>query len=386
MAWNNPAALLVAGLLGLTPAPALAADFYFEFFNSSTSQTQSSYPFGVPLEIIVASKTQDVTKLLPIAIVIRADNNRYRNAIPNNPEQFCRGPDGCSIPGPDIKSADYLEVLAINSAGETLASYTKGTPPPAEEGSPTPAPTPIPTTVIEQTSPIPTPDKLVSPPPPPPANLPIANAVALGAGAAVVVFGGIWLGQRALHSKNSPPPKPCQGSQTVIGTGSIAFNAPWRDEFDQDHVITGLDDLATAFIEAYKTAHAHAIAQDRARADAMAKCNEICEQCGGCSPGFYCGGEVGSGKFPEPINKFDPKNPPASVKRVKQEPTIGPAPVRGGTIQPDKPGGYRFLYTISGEFNCACLCQPGFWERLKREWGKLGSGGGHTGPTRPPVH
>lgn len=139
--WVTLAAIALT--LAALPSPALAADFYFEFYNGSTNKIESTYPLGVAVEIIVASKTQDVTKLLPIAIVIRADEDRYKNAIPNNPEQFCRGPDGCSIPGPNIPQAKYLEISALTGSSEVLTTYTKGTPPPAAALEVNPSPTTV---------------------------------------------------------------------------------------------------------------------------------------------------------------------------------------------------------------------------------------------------
>ena len=145
-------AVILSIACGFFASSALAADFYFEFYNGGTNKTESTYPLGVPVEIIVASQTQDVTKRLPIGIVIRADSDRYKNAIPNNAEQFCRGPDGCSIPGPNIPKANYLEISAITENGQVLATYTKGTPPAEPAMVPVTTPTTTARTILLPTT------------------------------------------------------------------------------------------------------------------------------------------------------------------------------------------------------------------------------------------
>ncbi|TSC64620.1 MAG: hypothetical protein G01um1014106_45 [Parcubacteria group bacterium Gr01-1014_106] len=143
------AVLWAAATILLLPHIAASAAFEFEFLNAEKNyQRQETFPFGVPNEIVVASQTTDVRTLLPIAIVMRVGTNRYRNAIPNTPEQTCRGADGCSIPGPVIPQPPpntFVEVNAIDKNGRVLVTHTEGKKPPSSVVPSGPEPTaPVP--------------------------------------------------------------------------------------------------------------------------------------------------------------------------------------------------------------------------------------------------
>src|SRR3989338_11508487 len=67
--------------------------------------------------------------------------------IPENPQQCCRGPTGCSREGPVIPQSEggFVEITAIDKDGNTIARYQTGTPPETPSPSPTPALSPSPT-------------------------------------------------------------------------------------------------------------------------------------------------------------------------------------------------------------------------------------------------
>ena len=120
----------------------------FEFVNLQSNQQEEFFPVNTRNEIIVASDDVDIRTLLPIQLKIRYDTNGLETTIPANPQQFCRGPTGCSREGPIISEPEggYLEITAIDKDGNIIAHYQTGTPPPEKQSpSSTPALAPSPT-------------------------------------------------------------------------------------------------------------------------------------------------------------------------------------------------------------------------------------------------
>ena len=109
------------------------AAFSFEFYNFQTNNYVTTFPFGHNNEVIVASKTQDVRNQLPISLSLKiAGNEKWSSTIANDPTQNCRDATGCSTRGPTISDpgADsYVELSAKGKDGQSLATYTSGTPP-----------------------------------------------------------------------------------------------------------------------------------------------------------------------------------------------------------------------------------------------------------------
>lgn len=134
--------ILLILILPLLNSPLVhAASFNFEFYNTSTNKIEKSPPFGVNYELIVASQTQDVRKSLPIEIKVRVGTKQYTNTIPASPEQFCRGADGCSLPGPKISEESRnlpIEIWA-NSGGKLLAYFGQNVPVPTQQLATPPA-------------------------------------------------------------------------------------------------------------------------------------------------------------------------------------------------------------------------------------------------------
>lgn len=230
--------LWAAAVLFLVPNLVASAALEFEFLNAAKNyQRQETFPFGVPNEIVVASETTDVRTLLPIAIVIRVGNNRYRNAIPNTPQQSCRGPDGCSIPGPVIAKPPantYVEVTAIDTNGRTLVTHTEG-----ERPSPVPSPTAAarvaPSPAPAASSPTAVPQASLVPPTSPPAAMPVPLPdAAVDSGdsatdpgralivviAAIVLIGAVAAGGFLLAGRAAPAIEqdPCEALRRMLGT------------------------------------------------------------------------------------------------------------------------------------------------------------------------
>ncbi len=124
--------LVVLGVVGLSQATAHAqAAYNFEFLDPQNNrQPLPAYPQGKPAEIVVASQNTDVRNLLPITLVITVNGKVHAHGtIPNNPQTYCRGPDGCSIRGPNIPSLsqnDSFILTAKDKDGNLLATYTQG--------------------------------------------------------------------------------------------------------------------------------------------------------------------------------------------------------------------------------------------------------------------
>ncbi len=129
--------LTVLGMVGLAQASAQAqtnagqSNYNFEFLDPQNNrQPLPAYPPGKQAEIVVASKSVDVRKLLPISLVVTVNGKTYAHGtIPNNPQSYCRGPDGCSIRGPNIPSLsqnDSFVLTATDKDGNVLATYTQG--------------------------------------------------------------------------------------------------------------------------------------------------------------------------------------------------------------------------------------------------------------------
>ena len=119
----------------------------FEFINLQNNQQEETFPPNTPNEIIVASDDVDIRTLLPIQLKIQFDTKSLEMTIPENPQQFCRGPTGCSKEGPIIPQSEggFVEITAYDKDGNTLAHYQTGTPPETPSPSPTPVPSPSPT-------------------------------------------------------------------------------------------------------------------------------------------------------------------------------------------------------------------------------------------------
>src|SRR3990167_990550 len=113
----------------------------FEFINLQNNQQEETFPLNTPNEIIVASDDVDIRTLLPIQLKIQFDTKSLEMTIPENPQQFCRGPTGCSREGPIIPQSEggFVEITAFDKEGNTIATYQTGTPPETPSPSPTPA-------------------------------------------------------------------------------------------------------------------------------------------------------------------------------------------------------------------------------------------------------
>ncbi|MBI2564943.1 hypothetical protein HYV79_03050 [Candidatus Woesearchaeota archaeon] len=89
-------------------------------------------PTGAQAHLIVASEIIDVTKQLPIDIkLFVADKETWASTIKEPAEENCRGPDGCSIDGPYVKSEweqKRLKLIALNEKKELLAIWSKNYP------------------------------------------------------------------------------------------------------------------------------------------------------------------------------------------------------------------------------------------------------------------
>lgn len=118
-------------IIFITPIISYAADFEIEILNTDNGKIVSSYPYGAHTELIVASKSEDVRKSLPIILKVRVGDKLFTNNIPNDPQKVCRGADGCSIPGPLVKEESKgqpLEILATGSNGKKLAYFEENIP------------------------------------------------------------------------------------------------------------------------------------------------------------------------------------------------------------------------------------------------------------------
>ncbi|HLD60489.1 MAG TPA: hypothetical protein VI912_05805, partial [Candidatus Bilamarchaeaceae archaeon] len=100
----------------------------FEFLDINNDYQQvSSLPYGHNIHIVVASNSIDMTQRLPIAITFLIDGEEFSSyIIPNNPEYYCRGPDGCSINGPLIQegwSTKSVSIIAVDKNNTILVRY-----------------------------------------------------------------------------------------------------------------------------------------------------------------------------------------------------------------------------------------------------------------------
>ena len=100
----------------------------FEFLDINNDYAQvSSLPYGHNIHIVVASNSIDMTQRLPIAITFLIDGEEFSSyIIPNNPEYYCRGPDGCSINGPLIQegwSTKSVSIIAVDKNNTILVRY-----------------------------------------------------------------------------------------------------------------------------------------------------------------------------------------------------------------------------------------------------------------------
>ncbi len=100
----------------------------FEFLDINNDYQQvSSLPYGHNIHIVVASNSIDMTQRLPIAITFLIDGEEFSSyIIPNNPEYYCRGPDGCSINGPLIQegwNTKSVIIIAVDKNNTILVRY-----------------------------------------------------------------------------------------------------------------------------------------------------------------------------------------------------------------------------------------------------------------------
>lgn len=148
-------ALVMLVLLAFGQAPSSAQLSYdFEFFDFQINNTVTAFPFGHANEVIVASQTQDVRHQLPISLSLKIDAVQgWTTTIADNPTQTCRGATGCSTRGPVISdpgTSSYVELTAKGKNGQTLATYTSGTPPSTTTSGTSPSSTSRPTTTSQQ--------------------------------------------------------------------------------------------------------------------------------------------------------------------------------------------------------------------------------------------
>lgn len=97
----------------------------FEYLNADKNyQREATFPFDTNNEIVVASKSVDVRTLLPIEVSVGVVGaKKYTNTIPNDPIKYCRGADGCSIPGPKLakpSSGSQVVITAKDKNGQLL--------------------------------------------------------------------------------------------------------------------------------------------------------------------------------------------------------------------------------------------------------------------------
>jgi hypothetical protein len=139
-------------VVGLRPAAAQPAGGYsFEFLDFQTRQITKSFPFRRPTEIILASQTEDVRRLLPITFTILIDGKAVFEQRATDPVKSCRGPTGCSVTGPSLQDPgpnSRVEIVARSESGTTVR-FTRE--PVAAQPSPSPTPTRV--TTREKTPP-----------------------------------------------------------------------------------------------------------------------------------------------------------------------------------------------------------------------------------------
>lgn len=97
----------------------------FEYLNADKNyQRETTFPFDTNNEIVVASKSVDIRTLLPIEVSVGVVGaKKYTNTIPNDPIKYCRGADGCSIPGPKLakpNSGSQVVVTAKDKSGQLI--------------------------------------------------------------------------------------------------------------------------------------------------------------------------------------------------------------------------------------------------------------------------
>lgn len=133
-------AVLFILMFGQT-SQAAESSYSFEFYDFQSRNYTTSFPFGRTNEVIVASQTQDVRNQLPISLSLKIDSTeRWTGTIANNPTQNCRGATGCSTRGPtvsDTHANSFFELTATGKDGQSLATYTTGTPPSQATAEPT---------------------------------------------------------------------------------------------------------------------------------------------------------------------------------------------------------------------------------------------------------
>ncbi len=420
------------GAVAVYSSAAHAAAFRFEFVNfDQNGKVQTTFPLGASNEIILASDTTDVRTVLPVAIVIRADSRQYKNAIPNNPELACAGPDRCSIPGPVIPAtAKYVEIQAVNTDGEVLATYTVGTPPAEAEPSPSPAAALLaPTGATQSETPTPSNEPRIIATPTPTSACPVASLaacpsrgvpmaaviglLAVGSGLAFII------GRRglpiflqttgSLPQTSGPPPKiiptpdhseskdggkgsgirekdgkkkTCAGKVPIYIIGRCEYNVPFTDEQGNEILPDTGPEFFGMMWEAYVASHVYELAVRDARQRASAECSKECRKRDACGDGYYCGGTADEGVFPPPPERDLKRLPPVH----KADPEIK-AGTGGRLVYPREPRSpeHRYVYEITGEFICTCKCERTWWQKLKDALSPGTDPRGRAGP-RPPVH
>lgn len=134
--------ILLASLILTLFSPGRAAaspGFRWEFFDFSSGQTTTEFPLDRQVELILASDDADVRQALPITFQVRVNGRKVYEQTASDPRRQCRGPTGCSVPGPPPNVAgptDKVEIVALDRNGNELSRSTRA---PAAVESPSPA-------------------------------------------------------------------------------------------------------------------------------------------------------------------------------------------------------------------------------------------------------
>ena len=115
---------------GFFPARAAGAVELQLFTLEESSVRVSEFPFGKKYVIALVSETQDLTQQLPITLNVRHARVIATDRIPNDPAKYCKDIHVCALPGPIISpkgSQTAIEITALGTNGETLATFSQGT-------------------------------------------------------------------------------------------------------------------------------------------------------------------------------------------------------------------------------------------------------------------
>ncbi|MBI3290406.1 hypothetical protein HYZ78_03360 [Candidatus Microgenomates bacterium] len=104
----------------VSPEVSASYDYNFEFKSLDAKKPTQMY-------VIVASKTQDVRKQLPINLEAFANGKSvWKGMVDGSPSEVCRDATGCGVDGPDtktlnLKAGDKLEFTATGKDGKIIA-------------------------------------------------------------------------------------------------------------------------------------------------------------------------------------------------------------------------------------------------------------------------